>query len=72
MAPSVFGIISEKISILKPGEKETPDVAGKLVCAAAGIETDECVEAVKTENEEINSDESSRIEKILLEEIKND
>ena len=49
--------ISEKISILKPGEKETPDVAGKLVCAAAGIETDECVEAVKTENEEINSDE---------------
>ena len=50
--------ISEKISILnKPAEKETPDVAGKLVCAAAGIETDECVEAVKTENEEINSDE---------------
>ena len=49
--------ISEKISILKPTEKETPDVAGKLVCAAAGIETDECVEAVKTENEEINSDE---------------
>ena len=48
--------ISEKISILKPTEKETPDVAGKLVCAAAGIETDECVEAVKTENEEINSD----------------
>ena len=49
--------ISEKISILKPAEKGTPDVAGKLVCAAAGIETDECVEAVKTENEEINSDE---------------
>ena len=49
--------ISEKISILKPAEKETPDVAGKHVCAAAGIETDECVEAVKTENEEINSDE---------------
>ena len=49
--------ISEKISILKPVEKETPDVAGKLVCAAAGIETDECVEAVKTENEKIKSDE---------------
>ena len=32
-------------------------MAGKLVCAAAVIETDECVEAVKTENEEINSDE---------------
>ncbi len=49
--------ISEKINILKPAEKETPDVAGKLVCAAAGIETDECVEAVKTKNEEINSNE---------------
>jgi len=54
--------ISEKISILKPAEKETPDVAGKLVCAAAGIETDECVEAVKTENEEINSDEIDLVE----------
>ena len=49
--------INESISeVLKPSQKETPDVAGKLVCAAAGIETDECVEAVKTENEEINSD----------------
>ena len=54
--------ISEKISILKPAEKETPDVAGKLVCAAAGIETDECVEAVKTENDDLAEDELEIIE----------
>ena len=41
--------ISDKINILKP--KETPDVAGKLVCAAAGIESEDCVEAVKTDEE---------------------
>ena len=41
--------ISDKIYILKP--KETPDVAGKLVCAAAGIESNDCVEAVKTDEE---------------------
>ena len=46
--------INESISeVLKPSQKETPDVAGKLVCAAAGIETDECVEAVKTENDDL-------------------
>ena len=39
--------LSDKINILKP--KETPDVAGKLVCAAAGIESEDCVEAVKTD-----------------------
>jgi len=38
-----------KINISKP--KETPDVAGKLVCAAAGIESEDCVEAVKTDEE---------------------
>ena len=42
---------------LKPSQKETPDVAGKLVCAAAGIETDECVEAVKTENDDLAEEE---------------
>ena len=41
--------IGDKINILKP--KETPDVAGKLVCAAAGIESKDCVEAVKTDEE---------------------
>ena len=30
---------------------------GKLVCAAAGIETEECVEAVKTENDDLTEDE---------------
>ena len=51
--------INESISgVLKPSQKETPDVAGKLVCAAAGIETEECVEAVKTENDNITEDES--------------
>ena len=50
--------INESISgVLKPSEKETPDVAGKLVCAAAGIETDECVEAVKTENDDLAEEE---------------
>ena len=43
------------MNILKP--KQTPDVAGKLVCAAAGIESDDCVEAVKTE--EINEDKET-------------
>ena len=47
---------------LKPSQKETPDVAGKLVCAAAGIETDECVEAVKTENDDLAEDELEIIE----------
>ena len=50
--------INESISgVLKPSQKETPDVAGKLVCAAAGIETEECVEAVKTENDDLTEDE---------------
>ena len=50
--------INESISgVLKPSQKETPDVAGKLVCAAAGIETEECVEAVKTENDDSTEDE---------------
>ena len=49
--------INESISgVLKPSQKETPDVAGKLVCAAAGIETEECVEAVKTENDNLLED----------------
>ena len=43
------------MNILKP--KQTPDVAGKLVCAAAGIESDDCVEAVKTE--ESNEDKET-------------
>tara|TARA_B100000614_G_scaffold221625_1_gene208885 strand:+ start:183 stop:488 length:306 start_codon:yes stop_codon:yes gene_type:complete len=51
--------INDSISgVLKPSQRETPDVAGKLVCAAAGIETEECVEAVKTENDNITEDES--------------
>ena len=51
--------INDSISgVLKPSQRETPDVAGKLVCAAAGIETEECVEAVKTENDNIIEDES--------------
>ena len=41
--------LSDKINILKP--KETPGGAGKLVCAAAGIESEDCVEAVKTDEE---------------------
>tara|TARA_B100001057_G_scaffold282899_1_gene283288 strand:- start:696 stop:1001 length:306 start_codon:yes stop_codon:yes gene_type:complete len=50
--------INDSISaVLKPSQKETPDVAGKLVCAAAGIETEECVEAVKTENDNLIEDE---------------
>ena len=50
--------INDSISgVLKPSQKETPDVAGKLVCAAAGIETEECVEAVKTENDDLTEDE---------------
>ena len=50
--------INDSISeVLKPSQKETPDVAGKLVCAAAGIETDECVEAVKTENDDLAEEE---------------
>ena len=56
--------INESISeVLKPSQKETPDVAGKRVCAAAGIETDECVEAVKTENDDLAEDELKIIEK---------
>tara|TARA_X000000368_G_scaffold8077_1_gene6303 strand:+ start:184 stop:486 length:303 start_codon:yes stop_codon:yes gene_type:complete len=55
--------INDSISeVLKPSQKETPDVAGKLVCAAAGIETDECVEAVKTENDDLAEDELEIIE----------
>tara|TARA_B100000965_G_C19030888_1_gene515275 strand:- start:71 stop:373 length:303 start_codon:yes stop_codon:yes gene_type:complete len=55
--------INEGISeVLKPSQKETPDVAGKLVCAAAGIETEECVEAVKTENDDLAEDELEIIE----------
>ena len=55
--------INDSISgVLKPSQKETPDVAGKLVCAAAGIETDECVEAVKTENDDLAEDELEVIE----------
>ena len=46
----------------EPSQKETPDVAGKLVCAAAGIETEECVEAVKTENDNLPEDELEVIE----------
>ena len=50
--------INNSISgVLKPSQRETPDVAGKLVCAAAGIETEECVEAVKTENDNLPGDE---------------
>ena len=55
--------INESISeVLKPSQKETPDVAGKLVCAAAGIETDECVEAVKTENDDFAEEELEVLE----------
>ena len=55
--------INESISeVLKPSQKETPDVAGKLVCAAAGIETDECVEAVKTENDDLAEEELKVVE----------
>tara|TARA_B100001057_G_scaffold316734_1_gene316870 strand:- start:222 stop:524 length:303 start_codon:yes stop_codon:yes gene_type:complete len=55
--------INESISgVLKPSQKETPDVAGKLVCAAAGIETDECVEAVKTENDDLTEEELEVVE----------
>ena len=52
---STVEIIGKKINILKP--KQTPDVAGKLVCAAAGIESDDCIEAVKTE--ESNEDKET-------------
>ncbi|MAU38300.1 MAG: hypothetical protein CBC54_004965 [Rhizobiales bacterium TMED94] len=67
--------INESISgVLKPSQKETPDVAGKLVCAAAGIETEECVEAVKTKNDDstedeleiINNDNNPNIESLEL------
>ena len=67
--------INDSISgVLKPSQKETPDVAGKLVCAAAGIETEECVEAVKTENDDstedeleiINNDNNPNIESLEL------
>tara|TARA_B100001057_G_C22394648_1_gene773570 strand:+ start:165 stop:467 length:303 start_codon:yes stop_codon:yes gene_type:complete len=55
--------INEGISeVLRPSQKETPHVAGKLVCAAAGIETEECVEAVKTENDDLAEDELEIIE----------
>ena len=55
--------INDSISeVLKPSQKETPDVAGKLVCAAAGIETDECVEAVKTENDDLAEEELEVVE----------
>ena len=55
--------INESISgVLNPSQRETPDVAGKLVCAAAGIETEECVEAVKTENDDLAEDELEIIE----------
>ena len=62
--------ISEKIKVLRPSQKETPDVAGKLVCAAAGIETDDCVEAVKTENGNEPSNETKpEKEEIIIEDI---
>ena len=55
--------INDSISeVLNPSQKETPDVAGKLVCAAAGIETDECVEAVKTENDDLAEEELEVVE----------
>ena len=55
--------INESISeVLKPPQRETPDVAGKLVCAAAGIETEECVEAVKTENDDLAEEELEILE----------
>jgi hypothetical protein len=55
--------INESISeVLKPSQRETPDVAGKLVCAAAGIETEECVEAVKTENDDLAEEELEILE----------
>lgn len=55
--------INESISeVLKPSQRETPDVAGKLVCAAAGIETEECVEAVKTENNDLAEEELEILE----------
>ena len=65
--------ISEKIKVLRPSQKETPDVAGKLVCAAAGIETDDCVEAVKTENgnEPLNETKPEE-EEIIIEDISNE
>ena len=64
---STVEIIGEKMNILKP--KKTPDVAGKLVCAAAGIESDDCVEAVKTEEsnedkETANPDEQRNTEQL--------
>ena len=64
---STVEIIGKKINILKP--KQTPDVAGKLVCAAAGIESDDCVEAVKTEEsnkdkETYNSDKQTNTEEL--------
>ena len=37
-------------------------MAGKLVCAAAGIETEECVEAVKTENDDLAEEELEILE----------
>ena len=55
--------INESISeVLKPSQREIPDVAGKLVCAAAGIETEECVEAVKTENDDLAEEELEILE----------
>ena len=64
---STVEIIGKKINILKP--KQTPDVAGKLVCAAAGIESDDCIEAVKTEEsnedkETYNSDKQTNTEEL--------
>ena len=49
-------MIGEKINILKP--KETPEVAGKLVCAAAGIESDDCIEAVNKDDKPQISEDS--------------
>ena len=66
---SAVEIIGEKISILKP--KKTPDVAGKLVCAAAGIESDDCVEAVKTEESNVDKETDNLDEQINNEELSN-
>ena len=64
---STVEIIGEKMNILKP--KQTPDVAGKLVCAAAGIESDDCVEAVKTEGSNEDKETAILDEQINTEEL---
>ena len=44
-------------------------MAGKLVCAAAGIESDDCVEAVKTEGSNEDKETAILDEQINTEEL---